>query len=61
AFGAIGAGSVALIADLGRPERFLHMLRTIKPSSPMSLGSWILTAFSAAAGVAAAAEVDRMS
>ena len=61
AFAAIGAGSAALVVDLGRPERFLHMLRTIKPSSPMSLGSWILAAFSAGAGVAAAAEIDRMS
>ena len=47
--------------DLGRPERFLNMLRTIKLTSPMSLGSWILSAFSAGAGVAAAAEIDRMT
>ena len=32
-----------LIHDLGRPERFLNMLRVFRPSSPMSLGSWILT------------------
>src|SRR5438094_3692048 len=31
---------VLLIADLGRPERFLNMLRVIKPRSMMSLGSW---------------------
>jgi hypothetical protein len=37
------------------------MLRTIKLTSPMSLGSWILSAFSAGAGVAAAAEVDRLT
>jgi hypothetical protein len=37
------------------------MLRTIKLTSPMSLGSWILSAFSAGAGVAAAAEFDRMT
>ena len=36
-----------LILDLGRPRRFLNMLRTIRPSSPMSLGSWGLTAFGA--------------
>jgi len=36
-----------LILDLGRPRRFLNMLRTIRPSSPMSLGSWSLTAFGA--------------
>src|SRR6202167_3444113 len=37
------------------------MLRTIKLTSPMSLGSWILSAFSTGAGVAAAAEFDRMT
>jgi Polysulphide reductase, NrfD len=31
-----------LVADLGRPERFLNMLRVFKPTSPMSMGSWIL-------------------
>jgi hypothetical protein len=49
------------VKDLGRPERFLHMLRTFKVTSPMSVGSWILSAFSAGAGVAAVAEIDRMS
>jgi formate-dependent nitrite reductase membrane component NrfD len=48
---AIGAG--LLIQDLGRPERFLHMLRVFKLTSPMSMGSWILSAFSAAASAAA--------
>jgi formate-dependent nitrite reductase membrane component NrfD len=61
AIGAVGLGTVFLVRDLGRPERFLNMLRTIKLTSPMSLGSWILTAFSTGAGVAAAAEVDRMT
>jgi formate-dependent nitrite reductase membrane component NrfD len=56
AISAVGLGTVALVRDLGRPERFLNMLRTIKLTSPMSLGSWILSAFSAGAGVAAAAE-----
>jgi len=32
-----------LIADLGVPARFHHMLRIFKPASPMNLGSWILT------------------
>ena len=54
-------GAVALVKDLGRPERFLNMLRTIKLTSPMSVGSWILSAFSAGAGVAAVAEIDRMT
>lgn len=54
---AIAAGSVLLVADLGRPERFHHMLRVAKPSSPMSTGTWILAAYAPAAGVAAATEV----
>jgi hypothetical protein len=48
-----------LVADLGRPERFVNMLRTIKLTSPMSVGSWILSAFSVGAGVAAVSEIDR--
>jgi hypothetical protein len=44
---------VLLIADLGRPERFLNMLRVFKVTSPMSVGSWIL-GFSSAASSAAA-------
>jgi hypothetical protein len=55
------AGVVAspplLIADLGRPERFHHMLRVLKPTSPMSVGSWILGASSTAIGLATARSV----
>jgi hypothetical protein len=61
ALGAVSLGAVFLVRDLGRPERFVNMLRVIKLTSPMSLGSWILSAFSAGAAVAAAAEVDRMT
>jgi formate-dependent nitrite reductase membrane component NrfD len=42
-----------LISDLGRPERFLNMLRVFKVTSPMSVGSWLL-AFSSSASSAAA-------
>jgi hypothetical protein len=42
-----------LIADLGRPERFLGMLRVFKPQSPMSMGSWTLVGFGGAASAAA--------
>jgi len=52
---------VALVKDLGRPERFLNMLRTFKLTSPMNLGSWILSAYSAGASVAAASEIDRLT
>jgi len=38
-----------LIADLGDPKRFHHMLRVFKPHSPMNLGAWTLTAYSGAA------------
>lgn len=41
---------VLLIVDLGRPKRFYNMLRVFKPTSPMSIGSWLLTAYSPAAG-----------
>jgi hypothetical protein len=46
-----------LIADLGRPERFLAMLRVFKPQSPMSVGVWTLLGFSSGAAAAAFAEV----
>jgi formate-dependent nitrite reductase membrane component NrfD len=48
-----GAGSALLTFDLGRPERFLHMLRVVRPTSPMSLGSWVLTGASSCTLVAA--------
>ena len=40
------ADLVCLVLDLGNPLRFHHMLRVFKPSSPMSLGVWCLTAYS---------------
>ena len=48
---------VLLATDLGRPERFLNMLRVFKITSPMSVGSWILAASGAAGGTAAGCEV----
>jgi hypothetical protein len=48
---------VFLVHDLGRPERFLHMLRVFKPTSPLSVGSYILAPFGAAAGATAAVEL----
>jgi hypothetical protein len=46
-----------LIWDLGRPERFYKMLRVIKPTSPMSVGTWILTLFGSTTGVAVAQDL----
>ncbi|WP_152352048.1 NrfD/PsrC family molybdoenzyme membrane anchor subunit [Brachybacterium subflavum] len=61
AIAAVGVGTPSLIIDLGRPERFLHMMRVIKVSSPMSLGTWILSSYASGAAMTAAAEVDRMT
>ena len=48
-----------LISDLGRPERFLNMLRVFKLQSPMSVGAWSLVAFSNAAAASAFADLAR--
>jgi len=49
-----GAGTVFLIIDLGRPGRFLNMLRVFRPTSPLNLGSWVLaTATPLSSGAAA--------
>jgi Polysulphide reductase, NrfD len=51
------ASPVLLISDLGRPERFLNMLRVFKVQSPMSVGVWTLVAFASSAAAAAFAEL----
>src|SRR5581483_11084990 len=51
------ASPLLLISDLGRPERFLKMLRVFKVTSPMSVGSWILVVSSGASNTAAALEL----
>ena len=57
AAGAIGLSLAALVKDLGRPQRFVNMLRVFKVTSPMSVGSWILSGYAPAAGAAAASAV----
>ncbi|HVE96677.1 MAG TPA: NrfD/PsrC family molybdoenzyme membrane anchor subunit [Pseudonocardiaceae bacterium] len=57
AAGSALVGTAALIHDLGRPARFLYMLRVIKPTSPLSIGTWILSPFAAMACAAAASEL----
>ena len=44
AFAGIAVSPPLLIADLGRPRRFLNMLRVFKPTSPMSVGTWVVSA-----------------
>jgi hypothetical protein len=54
--GALAAGVLSLaglVHDLGRPARFLNMMRVFKVTSPMSVGSWMLAGYVPAAGVAA--------
>jgi hypothetical protein len=58
ASGAVLSGAL-LVADLGKPERFLNMLRVFKWQSPMSMGAWVLTAFGTSAGAAAFAHFLR--
>jgi formate-dependent nitrite reductase membrane component NrfD len=53
AAGGAAVSAVLLVADLGRPARFLNMLRVLRPSSPMNVGTWILSAFGACASLAA--------
>lgn len=42
-------GGALLVADLGRPSRFLYMLRVFRPSSPMNVGAWVLAVAPSAA------------
>ncbi|HEX6490491.1 MAG TPA: NrfD/PsrC family molybdoenzyme membrane anchor subunit [Gaiellaceae bacterium] len=61
ALAAAGAGTAVspyfLIKDLGRPARFLNMLRVCKLTSPMSVGTWIFSAEGAATSLALACQV----
>jgi Polysulphide reductase, NrfD len=52
AFAGVLASPPLLIADLGKPNRFLNMLRVFKLRSVMSVGAWTLAAFSCAIGLA---------
>lgn len=46
-----------LIADLRKPERFLNMVRHFNPTSPMSAGAYIFSAFSGSVFIAAGSEL----
>jgi polysulfide reductase-like protein len=54
---AVGVSLGALIKDLGRPSRFVNMLRVFKPTSPMSVGVWILFAYAPLNFASAASDV----
>ena len=57
AAGGAAVGTAYLVHDLHRPERFLHMLRVFKPTSPLSVGTWILSPFATLAAASAATEL----
>jgi formate-dependent nitrite reductase membrane component NrfD len=59
AAGAISLSMVALVHDLGRPARFVNMLRVLKVTSPMSIGTWLLSAYTPCALAAAACAATR--
>jgi Polysulphide reductase, NrfD len=59
--GAFGAGVLSLVGlvhDLGKPSRFLNMLRVFKVTSPMSVGSWLLSGYVPLTGIAAASALS---
>src|SRR3982750_1940844 len=60
--GAVGdaISPILLISDLGRPERFHHMLRVFKVTSPMNVGSWVLFVNGGASKTAAGPRVARV-
>jgi protein NrfD len=57
ALGGAALSPVLLIADLETPRRFYNMLRIFRKTSPMSIGSWTLTAFGTLSGLTAAAQL----
>jgi formate-dependent nitrite reductase membrane component NrfD len=59
AAGAISLSMAALVHDLGRPLRFVNMLRVLKVTSPMSVGTWILSAYTPLALTAAGSALTR--
>jgi protein NrfD len=50
-------GGVLLIVELYTPKRFYNMLRIFRPTSPMSIGSYLLTSFGFFSVLALAAQV----
>lgn len=60
AFAGACLSGALLVIDLGRPSRFLNMLRVFKPQSAMSMGSWVLSGFSASAAASSIADLVEM-
>src|SRR5438270_11182426 len=56
----IAASPVFLIVDLGSPGRFYNMLRVAKATSPMIMGTWLMSVFGPLSGGVAVAYVNGM-
>ncbi|MBV9799466.1 MAG: polysulfide reductase NrfD [Solirubrobacterales bacterium] len=54
ALASVAVSPALLTSDLGRPRRVMNMLRMFKVTSPMSVGSWLLSASGASTAIAAA-------
>jgi formate-dependent nitrite reductase membrane component NrfD len=52
-------GAPLLIMDLHTPQRFYHMLRIFRPTSPMSIGTYVLVGFGGLSAILAAAQLRR--
>lgn len=57
ALGGSIVGPLVLIRHLKTPRRWYNMLRIVRPTSPMSLGSWLLTGFGALSALTAFGEM----
>ncbi|MFL5892510.1 MAG: NrfD/PsrC family molybdoenzyme membrane anchor subunit [Solirubrobacterales bacterium] len=57
ALGGISVSPLLLTADLGKPMRFIYMLRVFKVTSPMNVGSWLLTLAGLATAPAASSAI----
>jgi Polysulphide reductase, NrfD len=57
AAGAISLSMLTLVHDLGRPARFINMLRVFKVTSPMSVGTWLVSGYTPLAFAAAGCAV----
>ena len=57
ALGGAAVSPILLISDLGRPLRFYEMLRVVKPTSPMSVGTWVLSFFGTSTAAAVASDI----
>ena len=56
ALGGSAIGAALLVWDLRTPQRFYNMFRIFRPTSPMSIGTYVLSTFGASSAIGAVAE-----